>query len=284
MYTVSFSSQHVWNLTAAPEAHWWLDHFASVMSLPRCVDSAGPRIVVSSSADTARPVKSNGRPGFGGAYGRFVWQPETGDIFVDIPSDIRKEPGARSSSFKSLLLAMAALMPSDGGFLLHAATLVKDGQAVLVAASSGGGKSTTARRVPSPWTAPGDECCFLAPDGPNGYRVHVLPTWSLVAAGAGVKVSWDTQRSYPVRAVCILKQDDHDSLSPLGITAGTVCLSDAARQAVWFPVTMMDESLRAWFLHRSFEAACAAAANIPVFLLRSSLTGCFWEELETALW
>ncbi|MBF0550100.1 MAG: SynChlorMet cassette protein ScmC [Deltaproteobacteria bacterium] len=283
MYSVSFSRQHVWNLTASPEVYWWLDHFASVMSLPFGADSAGARIVISSSADDM-PVKKNGRPGFGGAYGRFVWHPDTRDIFVDIPSETRLEPGARSSSFKSLLLAMAALMSSAGGFLLHAATLVKDGEAVLVAASSGGGKSTTARRVPPPWAAPGDECCFLAPDGHDGYRVQVLPTWSRVAADQAAEASWETQRSYPVRAVCVLKQDTQDSLSPLGITEGTVCLSDAARQAVWFPVTMMDDALKAWFLHRSFEAACAAAAKIPVFLLRSSLTGRFWEELETALW
>ncbi|HQC00060.1 MAG TPA: hypothetical protein PKX11_05850 [Methanospirillum sp.] len=47
--------------------------------------------------------------------------------------------------------------------MLHAATLIRDNEAVLIAASSGGGKSTTTSRLIPPWHAPGDECCIVLP-------------------------------------------------------------------------------------------------------------------------
>ena len=292
MYALNFiHPNHSWTITASAELTEWLQDFAAIMNLGRANDCKGGRIYVARQEKGKPPEMNPGWKGFSGRYGCFSWKTgaNPGEIRAEIPSESEEDWFIRTIAFKMLLIAAAASLP-ENVLLLHAATLIKNDEAILIAASSGGGKSTTVRRLPSSWKAPGDESCLLAPDSLGGYRVQVLPTWSRIIERnpdsrlGGDGLQWDTRQSYPVRALCILKQDQKDDLSPVELLQATVCLSDAARQLVWYSLADMDSAFRPWFLRRSFDAACHVAKNTPVYLLSATLEGKFWEVLEEALW
>ncbi len=272
MYTIQFPPEHEWTITASSDLAGWLDDFASLMTLRACTARNGRRISITATTKEASAGKGNGWNGFGGRYGQFAWKCETGEIHGAIPEDALENWTIRAWTFKSLLIAIGSMLPV-GTIFLHAATCVKDGEAVLVAASSGGGKSTLSRRLPAPWTAPGDEWSILVPDGAGGYNAQVLPTWSMLGLDGAGRPKWNTQLPYPVRAICILKQDTVDTLERLGSSGAAVCLSDASRQVMRHTLLSMDDAFRTWFSMRSFEAACAMAARVPVYLLRASLNG-----------
>ena len=276
MHTIDFSSNHSWSIGTSPDFSGWLEEFASLMSLRKGAGTG--RIAIAARANGGK--KSNGWNGFEGTSGHFAWNPETREIRCEIPLDAREEWTTRVGTYKALLVAMASMLPT-GSLFLHAATVVKDNQAVLLAASSGGGKSTQSRRFPAPWWAPGDEWCIAIPDDRGTYRVQVLPTWSKVTPG--VPAAWDTQRSYPLRAICALKQDTVDVAEPLDAPGAAVCISDASRQVLRYVLSSVNDTFRTWFFRRSFEAACTLAQRIPVFLLRASLEGKPWDVLEEAL-
>lgn len=270
-------------MTATADCSGWLHDFAEIMSLQEGSDTNGGRICVTTQINGKTLKKYDSWEGFEGRHGQFAWQPETGEIQVGIPGAAKEDWILRLATFKALLIAIASMLPA-GTIFIHAATLIKDGEAILTMASSGGGKSTVANRVVPPWQAPGDEWCLLSPDGRGAYHVHILPTWSKLGVDGASVLGWDTQRSYPLRAICVLKQDKVDELERFGPAGAAICLSGAARQAVWYTLLAIDDDFRTWFLKRSFDAACVLANKMPVFLLRASLNGRFWEVLERELW
>ncbi|PWR73263.1 SynChlorMet cassette protein ScmC [Methanospirillum lacunae] len=180
------------------------------------------------------------------------------------------------------MVGISAILLCEHCLLLHAATLVRDGQAVLLAASSGGGKSTSARRVPSPWSAPGDENCLVIPDGSGGYLVSVLPTASKIAAGQE-GLFWNPTLAYPLKAICILKQADEDTIESFPQSQAAVCMTNSFSQATWNQFHLMDKELQNEMRTLSFANACTLVRKIPVYLLNATLTGRFWEVIEQKL-
>jgi len=66
------------------------------------------------------------------------------------------------------------ILARQGGFLLHAASAIRDGSAFLFSGVSGAGKTTIARLAPPDATLLTDEISYVRPDG-NGYRAFGTP-------------------------------------------------------------------------------------------------------------
>ena len=277
-YILSFPPDHQWTLIAEPGLAWWLTSLASLFSMPPGTIPPG-RVIRISSLLPGDPIRSPDCQVIGSIYGKIAINIRTGGIEVGVPDEGDKKPEYLSWITRALIIAIMRVMLPAGSLLLHAATLVRDGNAVLIAASSGGGKSTSAQRVPPPWTAPGDENALVVPDPAGGYRVHVLPTPSKITPGEK-GLTWDVLQSYPLHAISILIQADNDRMfrCPLGEASG--CLVSSAYQAIRNQESGMDPDLKRYMKVQMFECACGVAKSIPVFLLYATLNGRFWEEIE----
>ncbi|OQB36212.1 MAG: hypothetical protein BWY05_01127 [Euryarchaeota archaeon ADurb.Bin165] len=216
-------------------------------------------------------------------YGKYLFFPDTPDIVVSLFPTAIHDAKARSMSFKTLTIAITYGMQNQGAIMLHTATLVRDNEAILIAASSGGGKSTTASRLIPPWHAPGDECCIVLP-GDGEYCVFALPTWSQVLEDTERKKMWNTQKSYKLKAFCVLVQDTYDAMEKIGKAQSIAAITGSARQATLIQLDKSGKDFNQDFFSGCYRTAEKMVQDIPAFILRTTLTGSFWEEIEHKLW
>ena len=95
------------------------------------------------------------------------WDPLTGR------GHIRQSPNPYA--LDSILRILHSLVLTDrGGFLLHAASAICDGQAYLFSGVSGAGKTTLTRLAPDSVTLLTDEISYVRPS-PFGYSAHGTP-------------------------------------------------------------------------------------------------------------
>ncbi|HNU86032.1 MAG: SynChlorMet cassette protein ScmC [Pseudomonadota bacterium] len=168
-----------------------------------------------------------------------------------------------------------------GGLPLHAALVERDGQGVLLVGRSGVGKSTACRRLPQPWNALGDDLALAVRTGEGRYAVHPFPTWSAVQVGSGER-TWDVNRSVSLSAIFLLTQGAEDAVEGVGTGVAAVALNDAA-VTILYTVHACSGSGSTSLLRDVFSNAAAMARCVPVYILRLSLTGRFWEKIEEAL-
>ncbi len=281
MYTLSLPREHHWTITADPDRFWWLEAIAPLLTLsPGEILNSGLISVVPFLPED--PIRSKDWQVFGSVSGKIALNQKRKLIEIGIPDISADNPKCLSIGVKLLMVGISAILLSEQCLLLHAATLVYDGQAVLLAASSGGGKSTSARRVPPPWSAPGDENCLVIPDGSGGYLVSVLPTASKIAAGEEC-LFWNPTIAYPLKAICILKQAEEDTIESFRQSQAAVCMTNSFSQATWNQFCFMDKELQNEMRNLSFGNACTLVKEIPVYLLSATLTGRFWEVIEQKL-
>jgi SynChlorMet cassette protein ScmC len=180
----------------------------------------------------------------------------------------------------SQLIALAS--QETGGMLLHGALIEKDGEGVVLTGHGGAGKSTAAGRVPPPWRSLCDDTTLIVRDRDGAYRAHPWPTWSSFMFG-GAGGTWQTEHSVPLRAVFVLEQAPEDHTDSLGGGETACLLAECGEQVTWPAFHNLPEeqvrSLRA----RRFDNICDMTRAVPAFRLRLSLTGTFWNEIESLL-
>lgn len=280
MYTLSVSSVENFTVTALPARTWWLERCASLLCLTpsRTVHPAKITIACLLPED---PVRTDRWDVFGNGEAKVALHQESRHLVVGIPDEAKDDNEVFAAGLKMLMVGISTCL-SDRSLLFHAAVLVRDGQAVLVAASSGGGKSTTARRVPAPWFSPGDENCLVIIDPQGEFHVHVFPTVSLVASGMD-GYSWNVTQSYPLKGICVLKQADVDRIERSSHAEAIIFITDSLRQASQTQMSWMSERSRREVRNRWFEQSCVISRKVPVYLLSATLTGRFWELVESEI-
>jgi hypothetical protein len=98
---------------------------------------------------------------------RAEWNPETGNGKI-------VQSANPYSADAVLRIVHTLILARQGGFLLHAASAVRDGRAFLFSGVSGAGKTTISRLAPPDATLLTDEISYIRPDG-NGYRAFGTP-------------------------------------------------------------------------------------------------------------
>ena len=169
-----------------------------------------------------------------------------------------------------------------GGLPFHAALVEHEGKGVILAGAGDTGKSTCCSRLPLPWRAWCDDevLLALAPDG--RYLAHPFPTWGDYIMERGGN-TWRTQDCSPLAGIFLLEQSSSDACLPLSPFEAAKEVTVSAQQLVWglllYGGSEEARSIRA----AVFSNACELIKKIPVFRLRVSLTGRFWEHIEVAL-
>ncbi len=169
-----------------------------------------------------------------------------------------------------------------GGQLFHAALIERDGKGVLLAGKSGVGKSTSCSRLPEHWNVLCDDELLMIPTEQGIYRAHPLPTWSEYIMERSEK-TWNIHHSVPVYGMFYIEQADVDSVLPVGEGQSVAQMSESAYQAYRSYWEIVKNENKKLLQRKMFHNSIAMVKKIPVFKLRVSLHGRFWEEIERAL-
>lgn len=169
------------------------------------------------------------------------------------------------------------------GLPFHAALVERHGQAVILAARGNTGKSTCARRVPLPWGAPCDDEVLVVRSPEGRYLAHPFPTWSDYITGRAPHHTWKVEAALPLAGLFFFEQALEDHCTPLaGYQAALAALHSAEqpmkRLLRWFAPA----DIRRYRVNMLANAA-ALVKQVPVFHLKVSFTGRFWEKIAAAL-
>lgn len=311
-YCLKLANGDRWRIVATKETHRWAEKFASILRLNNDVSVEDPQIILIKSVDGGRnfPYKllsDSGKklPQSGWiSYDNIntIWHhTEVHDVIIDVQArqemrilndTSRKEYDQAELAPEELLrdytsMAMA-LYPvyrralSSGGFPMHGAFIELNGKGVLLAARGGTGKSTCCRRIPQPWQARSDDEALVVMDSAGHYKVHPFPTWSDLFFNKELR-TWNVQHNVPLSAIFFLEQSKNDEVVPIGsgVAAGYTYLY--ATQGYTRSLLGMDHHGQKREKMDLFNNTCKMAKKVPAYMLKVSLTGNFWDEINRVL-
>jgi hypothetical protein len=179
-----------------------------------------------------------------------VWRMERGDFCAEFDTRSRRgsvrQPPNPYSLDAVLRVVHSLVLAEEGGFLVHAASGVRNGRAFVFAGVSGAGKTTMSRLAPSDATLLTDEISYIRKSG-NAYYAYGTPfTGELNRAGANVKA--------PLAALYFLEKGNVNRIAPADEPDAAHALM---RNILFFA---QDEDL----VGRVFEAALEFVARVPV--------------------
>lgn len=210
-----------------------------------------------------------------------IWtHPDSPDVLLEIRL-FEHDMLAVENMAKSCFALFQPLI-SEGGLVLHAALVERNGQGLALVASGGVGKSTCARRLPAPWKALCDDTCLILPDGRGGYRAHPFATWSdyLWRRSRG---TWKVENHVPLRAVFFLKPSEADNVQLLGQGESSIYLCRSSLELLGDSLRSIDQDRARSLRQEIFANACAVRRAVPGYWLEANLNGQFWTEIEKAL-
>jgi len=139
------------------------------------------------------------------------WIMERGDFRAEWDTVCRRgwvRQTANPYSIDALLRILHSLiLAGEGGFLIHAASAVRNGRAFIFAGVSGAGKTTISRLAPSDVAVLTDEVSYVRP-GLGGYEAFGTPfAGELARIGANLRAK--------LEAVCLLVQGPENKIEPV---------------------------------------------------------------------
>jgi SynChlorMet cassette protein ScmC len=159
----------------------------------------------------------------------------------------------------------------------------RNGKGVILAGMHGAGKSTCCSRLPDNWNALCDDEVLVVRDSEGNYLAHSFPTWSVFLNNTSSEKSWNVQHSVPICGVFFIEQSEVDSSIPLGIGEKVSFINESGLQVYRkYRSISSDEDQKSLVKHL-FENSCEMARHIPVYKLRISLDGSFWDEITRVL-
>ena len=141
------------------------------------------------------------------------------------------------------------LLARDGGFLLHAASAIRNGKAFIFSGLSGAGKTTISRLAPSDATLLTDEISYIR-RSQSGYRACGTPF-------AGELARLGANASAPIEAVYLLSKGPDNRID-------SVDRAEALQRILRNILFFADDSA---LVSAVFESACAFVEQVPVHKL-----------------
>lgn len=181
------------------------------------------------------------------------WVLERGDFRAEWDSRTRRgwiQQTVNPYAVDSVLrIVHTLLLSTRGGFLLHAASVVRAGRAMLFVGPSGAGKTTMARLAPDDAILLTDEISYVRYVG--GQYVAFGTPFSGELAQSGEAVS------APISGIYRLEQAPHNAVERLGD-------SEAVRTLMKNILFFADDSELAGHL---LDTSCRVAATVPMYRL-----------------
>jgi len=158
-----------------------------------------------------------------------------------------------------LRIVHTLLLAREGGFLLHAASAVRDGEAHIFTGRSGAGKTTLSRMAPGDVNLLTDEISYVRKSA-TGYTAYGTPfAGELGKAGENI--------SAPLSAVYLLVQGPENRLEPIHEAEAVRTLM---RNILFFA---QDEAT----VQKVFKSACEFAAKVPMYRMIFTRSSEAWD-------
>ncbi len=170
---------------------------------------------------------------------RARWNPETGRGFVHQPSS----PYAIDSVLR---IIHSLVLAERGGFLLHAASAIRRGQAFLFAGISGAGKTTISRFAPPDATLLTDEISYVVRRNGEYFACGTPFSGELARAGENV--------SAPIKTVFLLNKGPENQIEAI---SQNQAIKSMLRNTLFFA---KDSGL----VNRVFQSTCEFVTQVPV--------------------
>ena len=294
-YCLRLANDQCWHLIAAQGMKMWIKKLASVMELKTCGPNGFPRLIFikrkSEKEKWQNPIGRlnknilKGLPITGWkVYSfkllRFWSHSKVPDVICEIGPDERHD--------LDIIRMWQATHPiyeraqNSGGLPLHAALIEREGMGILLAGRGSTGKSTCCRYLPSPWHTFCDDETLIVRNDQKRYLVHPFPTWSDYIWNLSAK-TWDVQRFLPLFAIFFLKQAETDEVVPIGHGQASIFINLLAMDVYQQSWNHLDHKDVRAIKKKLFNNSCELAKSIPAFILRVSLSGQFWKEIEKVL-
>jgi SynChlorMet cassette protein ScmC len=291
-YSLRPADARGWHISATPDARPWLDRLASIMELRIHEPNGDPQLIFIRNLSCKAAYWEASRselPQNGWSLHDFkalrVWL-HSGVPHVICEIGPKRGHNLDLDIFRMLLSCYPIYhrAQDSGGLPFHAALieLERNGSGVLLAAQGNRGKSTCCRRIPPPWHALCDDETLVVRHDSRRYHAHPFPTWSDYFFRRAQR-TWNVERHVPLSAIFFLEQADADTALPLGQGEAAVRIFRSAMQVWDGRCFHLDEEQKEALRRRCFENACEFAKAVPAFILRVSLFGRFWEEMENVL-
>ena len=192
-----------------------------------------------------------------------LWLLERGDFRAEWDPASRRgkiRQSANPYSIDSVLRIVHTLvLANEGGFLLHAASAIRNGKAFIFAGVSGAGKTTISRLAPPDATLLTDEISYVRKQD-AGYVAFGTPfTGDLAKLGENV--------SAPIAALYLLAKGSENRIEPVGEVEATRGL---LANLLFFAE---DQEL----VQLAFHSACEFVSRVPVSRLTFVPDSRVWE-------
>jgi len=294
-FHLDLSDGQSWKFSAVEEAQEWISKFAGILGLKKSESSDGKRIIFVRNWESMNDYSKIGASKealkiqyfplaswfFSDEFGpKFIYIRDREDILCDIGYQ-EIEP-IEYLRMQHSLIPVYNEVQKKGGFPIHGALMVMNEMGAVLAGPGGSGKTTCCSRLPPPWQSLCDDETLIVRTKYGAYHAHPFPTWKNCFLDDDRQV-WDVQHYVPLNAIFYLEQSGVDELVPLGKGMSVFLIFRLACQACrrfWLTA----EPAEARLIHtRLFQNAHDLAATVPVFRLRVSLKGRFWEKMEEVL-
>ena len=194
------------------------------------------------------------------------WSLERGDFRAEW------EPAGRTGTIRQsanpysidavLRIVHTLVLAQEGGFLMHAASAIRNGKAFLFAGVSGAGKTTISRLAPSDATLLTDEISYVRKDVRKDMLQHARDDarkqgHSYVAYGTpftGELAKLGENVSAPISALYLLAQGPENRIDP-------VAPGEAVRELLANVLFFAEDQE---LVQRAFHAACEFVSRVPV--------------------
>ncbi|MEK7396169.1 MAG: SynChlorMet cassette protein ScmC [Candidatus Poribacteria bacterium] len=296
-YCLHLANGHGWNLVATNGTEQWLSELASIMELKACELNGYPKLIFTNKEldneaykepvyaldmDIQKILPGNGWKSSENSKVidmrlRFWYHDDVPDKVCYVKQDENYEDSVMRMWGVTHLIYLREQI--SGGIPFHAGLVELNGQGVLLAAPGGIGKSTCCRRILDPWHAIADDQTLIVRDSQERYVIHPFPTWSNFRSRLPKK-SWNVESHFPLSAIFFLQQAQNDEVIRLERGAAAMCINQSSIQAYIAGLTTFDREERKVIQSKTFNNSCELAKVIPAYVLRVSLNGRFWEEIE----
>lgn len=305
-YGLRLANGHRWNFIATEGTEEWVDKFASIMQLKVCEPDESPKMVFIKDESEQHyeeiinrldPHISKSFPIEGWKINRysengnkvnakFIYNDKVHDkiCFVDENNFDYVDEQENSHILKMWLFSYLIYQREQffGGLPFHAGLVARNGKGMLLAANGGTGKSTCCRRIPLPWKAFSDDQALIVLDDSRKYRVHPFPTWSEHLWRISDK-TWKIESYVDLSAIFFLERSEHDEVIPLERKRSIFLINEMSMQASIIGVLNMEKEEKRLIRLRLFNNSCELSKFIPTYILRVSLHGQFWKEIEKVI-
>ena len=243
--------------TTDPEFHRMLCEryadFLAPATAPRCHFDI--ELIEPDTADADRDLTVEFRGG--------SWQISRGDFHAEWgPAGSRGRITQSATPYaadSALRIVHSLLLAERGGFLLHAASAIRNGRAFLFAGVSGAGKTTMASLAPSDAILLTDEISYVRPENGRYVAFGTPFTGELNRSGKNV--------SAPVAALYLLEQAHDNEIA-------SVSPAQACRRLLENILFFAQDSS---LVSRVFQTACDFTAAVPVHILRFKKDSSAWD-------